>query len=175
MTKTADTPHAGLPYRPCVGLMILNGDGRIFAGRRIDGGGVRAPGAENRAWQMPQGGVDPGESAEVAALRELGEETGLAPDHVTILRRSSQDIPYDLPEALIGKLWGGKYRGQIQTWFALRLLAPDAKIAIDTEEPEFDAWAWMSPDDLMTHIVPFKRDVYEAVFVEFSDLIGSEA
>ncbi len=160
-----------LPYRPCVGVMLLNRDGLIFAGRRIDGAKLGAP----DAWQMPQGGVDPGEEAEAAALRELEEETGVPASSVAILRRARERIAYDLPDALLGKIWSGKYRGQLQDWFALRLLDGDDAIDIATDEPEFDAWAWMRADEIVERIVPFKRSVYEAVFEEFSDLIGRPA
>lgn len=155
---------AALPYRPCVGLMLLNAERLIFAGQRIDN--------TAEAWQMPQGGVDDGETPEKAAFRELQEEVGLAPSQVNLLRESAEWIPYDLPLELVPKLWGGRFRGQSQKWFALRLTAPDRAIAIDTEEPEFRAWRWMTPDDLMTSIVPFKRDVYRKVLAEFGDLFA---
>lgn len=153
-----------LPYRPCVGLVILNRDGLIFAGRRIDN--------QAEAWQMPQGGIDEGETPREAALRELGEETGLRPEHVEILSESADWIPYDLPEPLMGKLWGGRYRGQTQKWFIARLTAPDSAIDIETEEPEFSEWRWMDAPALMQAIVPFKRDVYQKVLSEFGSLIA---
>lgn len=167
MTSDPHAPPAGsgpLAYRPCVGLLLLNRDGEIFAGRRIDN--------QAEAWQMPQGGVDEGESPREAALRELGEETGLASEHVEILAESPDWIPYDLPEHLIGKLWGGRFCGQTQKWFALRLLATDSAINIATEEPEFCEWRWMDRETLLASIVPFKRDVYERVFATFDELIG---
>lgn len=154
---------SALPYRPCVGLMLLNADGRIFAGQRID--------STAEAWQMPQGGVDPGETPQDAALRELGEEVGVTSAQVRILAESRDWIPYDLPSELIGKLWGGRYRGQTQKWFALRLIADDDAICIDTEEPEFKTWAWMDRETLLGAIVPFKRDTYAQVFEEFADLL----
>lgn len=153
-----------LPYRPCVGILLLNRDGRIFAGRRIDG--------IAEAWQMPQGGVDPGEAEDVAAMRELQEETGLHPSDVRMLRAARSEVRYDLPPELLGKIWGGKYRGQTQRWFAMRMTSTDAAIRIDTDEPEFAEWRWMTADTLMQAIVPFKRDVYRDVFAEFSDMIG---
>jgi len=151
-----------LPYRPCVGLVLLNGEGRIFAGQRVDN--------PMDAWQMPQGGIDAGESPREAALRELHEEAGIRPDLVEVLRESGRWLHYDLPGHLVGKLWGGRYRGQSQRWFACRFLGSDADIDIETEEPEFRAWAWMAPEELIERIVPFKRDTYTAVFAEFCDL-----
>lgn len=153
----------GLPYRPCVGLMLLNARGEIFAGRRIDGSGD--------AWQMPQGGVDEGEGLQEAALRELGEETGLRPEHVSLIGESASWIQYDLPPELLGKIWGGRYRGQQQKWFALRLIGPESAIDIATEEPEFNAWRWLDGPALLAAIVPFKRHVYEQVLAEFAPLI----
>ena len=159
-------PLESLPYRPCVGLMLLNGVGEIFAGQRIDNSA--------EAWQMPQGGIDPGETPETAALRELGEEVGLQPAHVEILRESADWVPYDLPVELVPKLWGGRYRGQTQKWFALRLIASDEAINIQTDEPEFRTWRWMGRDELLASIVPFKRDTYRTVLAHFGDLIGQE-
>ena len=153
-----------LPYRPCVGLMLLNSAGAIFAGQRIDN--------IAEAWQMPQGGIDPGETPEAAALRELVEEIGVSAHQVEILRESADWLPYDLPEELIPKLWGGRYRGQTQKWFALRLLAGNEAINIQTEEPEFRAWRWMGREELLASIVPFKRITYQKVLADFSDLIG---
>ncbi|MEL6978450.1 MAG: RNA pyrophosphohydrolase [Pseudomonadota bacterium] len=161
----AEQPDVSLlPYRPCVGLMILNQDGLIFAGRRLDGGG------ESPAWQMPQGGIDPGEAPLEAGLRELREETGLAPEHVEVLGETRDWVKYDVPLALIGKLWGGRYRGQTQKWFALRLTAPDSAVNIETEDPEFCEWRWMAADALIEAIVPFKRDIYRSVLGEFAPL-----
>ena len=151
-----------LPYRPCVGLMILDTAGRIFAGQRIDG--------MYDAWQMPQGGIEEGETARAAALRELTEETGITPDLVEIIRESRDWLPYDLPRHLVPKLWNGRFRGQKQRWFAIRFLGADADVNIATAEPEFRVWAWMAHEELTGCIVPFKRDTYARVFAEFGDL-----
>ena len=161
-----DTEIEALPYRPCVGLMLLNREGMIFAGQRHDN--------LQDAWQMPQGGIDPGESPEEAALRELAEETGLAPESVEVVRESAHWHDYDLPRGLVRKLWKGRYRGQTQRWFALRYEGPDHAINIETHEPEFRAWTWMAHRDLIRKIVPFKRDTYALVFEEFADLIGAD-
>ena len=159
-----DSEIAALPYRPCVGLVLLNRDGLVFAGQRVDN--------PADAWQMPQGGIDPGESPREAALRELTEETGVDPAQVEMLRESSVWIPYDLPRSLVPRLWGGCYRGQTQRWFALRFLGGDDAIDISTETPEFRTWAWMPHDELIDRIVSFKRDTYSRVFDEFADLFG---
>ena len=152
-----------LPYRPCVGLVILSRAGRIFAGQRVDTTGD--------AWQMPQGGIDRGETPREAALRELREETGISPAKVEILRESALWHPYDLPRHLVPKVWGGRYRGQSQRWFALRFHGTDADVQIDTLEPEFRVWTWMEPGELIARIVPFKRDTYARVLEEFADLL----
>lgn len=152
-----------LPYRPCVGLMILNPENLVFAGQRRD--------SSFDAWQMPQGGIDRGETPLQAALREMGEETGLTPAQVTLLRESRDWLDYDLPRELVPKLWKGRYRGQAQRWFAFRFPGPDDAVNIATEEPEFTHWCWMAPDALIERIVPFKRDVYAKVFREFADLL----
>jgi putative (di)nucleoside polyphosphate hydrolase len=143
-------------YRPCVGLAILNEDGRVFVGQRFD--------AVVEAWQMPQGGIDPGETPIEAAYRELFEETGLKPDHVALLKELPDWLFYDLPVELQGTLWGGRYKGQRQKWFVFRLMARDAAINIAHDKtPEFCAWQWLTPNELPDHIVPFKRDLYARV------------
>lgn len=150
---------ARLPYRPCVGVMLVNPAGLVFAGQRID-----SPGP---AWQMPQGGIDAGEAPRAAALRELGEETGVTPDLVEVLAETPDWLTYDLPPELIGKIWGGKYRGQRQRWFLMRFLGRDDQVRIDLPHPEFERWRWIDADELVTRIVPFKRQVYDAVIAAF--------
>lgn len=162
---SADTPLAALPYRPCVGLMIVNPQGRVFVGKRIDN-------KEGDAWQMPQGGIDEGEELVPAAMRELHEETGLTPEHVTVLAQSREEHFYDLPAELLGKLWGGKYRGQRQAWLLLRFTGQDDDVVLDAHDPaEFCEWKWVEPDQLPDLIVPFKRRVYRQVVEEFRALI----
>ncbi|MFD2173083.1 RNA pyrophosphohydrolase [Rhodobacter lacus] len=153
-----------LPYRKNVGIVLMNAEGRIFAGQRIDN-----PGA---AWQMPQGGIDAGEKPKEAALRELFEETGVRADLVEKIAKTEDWISYDLPEELIGQIWGGKYRGQKQKWFLFRFLGSDGDVNIATEHPEFSVWQWMEPEELVEKIVPFKRDVYTRVFADFAAHLG---
>lgn len=154
-----------LPYRPCAGIMLANTEGLVFVGQRID----RDP--EGDAWQMPQGGIDQGEDAEQAALRELGEETGISPELVDVIARSRDEYFYDLPENLLGKIWKGKYRGQRQWWFLMRFKGSDSDINIETDHPEFSSWQWVSPDRLPQLIVPFKKRLYESLVAEFGELI----
>jgi putative (di)nucleoside polyphosphate hydrolase len=151
---------ASLPYRPCVGVMLVNAQGLAFAGRRID-----MPAGD--AWQMPQGGIDAGETPRAAALRELREETGVTPDLVKVIAKTHHWITYDLPPELLGKAWGGRYRGQRQKWFLCRFLGRDDQIDIETAHPEFSTWAWIAADDLVEAIVPFKRAVYRKVVDAF--------
>lgn len=153
-----------LPYRPCVGIMLANRDGRVFVGQRIDN-------KEGDAWQMPQGGIDSDEEEETAAFRELGEETGLAPHHVDIIARSAEHHRYDLPDELLGRMWGGKYRGQSQRWFLMRFKGEDSDINLQAHEPEFNAWQWVEADRLVDLIVPFKRALYRKVVEEFRPLL----
>jgi len=159
-----DEQIAALPYRRCVGLMVLNRADEVFVGQRLD--------FRSDAWQMPQGGVDEGEAPLEAALRELGEETGIARDRVTLLAESREWIPYDLPRDLVPKLWKGRYRGQIQRWFAFRFHGSDDEIDIATEHPEFAAWRWLPRSEVLDRIVPFKRSTYRRVLEEFSHVIG---
>lgn len=154
-----------LGYRPCVGVMLVNEDGRVFVGRRIDN-------QEGDWWQMPQGGVDEGEDLEAAAMRELAEETGARAEHVTIIDRMADTIRYDLPEELIGKLWGGKYRGQEQVWYLARFSGADEDIDLEAHDPaEFCDWKWADPEQLPQLIVPFKKRVYRAVVEAFRELV----
>ena len=154
-----------LGYRPCVGVMLVNADGKVFVGRRIDN-------KEGDWWQMPQGGVDEGEDLEAAALRELAEETGAKAEHVTLIDQTKEPIRYDLPEELIGKLWGGKYRGQEQIWFLARFSGADADIDLEAHDPaEFCDWKWVEAEQLPELIVPFKKRVYRAVVEAFRELV----
>lgn len=155
--------YAHLPYRPCAGIMLKNAQGLIFVGQRMDGSGV-----SSEAWQMPQGGVDDGEDVETAALRELGEETGIAPHHVDIIARSAGEHLYDLPPELLGRIWKGQYRGQRQIWFLMNFLGRDEDVNIATAHQEFRDWRWAHVDELVDLIVPFKRELYSNVLKEFA-------
>lgn len=154
-----------LPYRPCAGVMLLNRDGQVFVGQRLD--------STLEAWQMPQGGIDPGEAPRDTAIRELGEETGIAPEHLELIAEAPAELTYDLPEEIIGKVWGGRYRGQKQRWFLFRFTGRDTDVNIATFHPEFRAWRWADPADLPSIIVPFKRRLYEEVLAAFSAHLGS--
>jgi putative (di)nucleoside polyphosphate hydrolase len=154
---------ATLPYRPCVGMMVLNTQSEVFVARRID--------MRSGAWQMPQGGIDKGEEPQQAALRELEEEIGT--NNVEILAESEGWLDYDLPDELVGKMWGGKYRGQRQKWFVVRFLGDDGEINIETEHPEFLEWKWVAHEKVPELIVSFKKDLYCAVVNEFKDIIKS--
>lgn len=158
------TPDPKL-YRPCAGIMLVNDTGLAFVGKRIDT-------KEGDWWQMPQGGIDKGEDVNAAAIRELWEETGLREDKVRIEARMGQELYYDLPDDLKGKLWKGKYIGQRQTWFLVRLTGGDADINLAAHEPpEFSAWKWVQPETLPDLIIPFKRPIYSSVLEEFRALI----
>ncbi|MXP28983.1 RNA pyrophosphohydrolase [Porphyrobacter algicida] len=154
-----------LGYRPCVGIMLVNADGQVFVGRRIDN-------KEGDWWQMPQGGVDKGEDLREAMYRELGEETGIVPGKVSIIGQMDEPIRYDLPDELIGKLWNGKYRGQEQVWFCVRFNGTDKDVDLEAHNPpEFCDWKWVAPDQLPELIVPFKKRVYRSVVEAFTALI----
>lgn len=159
---TPSTHIADLPYRPCVGLMLLNAENKVFVARRID--------MRTEAWQMPQGGIDEGEALHVAALRELREEIGT--DNATIIAEHPEWLTYNLPEHLVPQLWDGKYRGQTQKWLALRFLGKDADINIETETPEFLEWKWVDMHQLPDLIVPFKRALYQKVVAGFAHLVA---
>lgn len=144
-------------YRPCVGTMMVNASGHAFVGKRIDG-------KDTDFWQMPQGGVDPGEDMDEAMLREMHEETGVKRKHLDIVGTLERELFYDLPKELKGKLWGGKFIGQRQTWYLVRFTGKDSHIDLEAHKhPEFCEWKWVEPRLLPELIVPFKRDVYQTI------------
>jgi putative (di)nucleoside polyphosphate hydrolase len=147
------------PYRRGVGVMLLNSQGKVFVGARIDN--------TDEAWQMPQGGIDKGEEPWATALRELEEETGVSPHLVERIADCPERLKYDLPEELRGKLWGGKWKGQDQDWYLARFLGRDSDINIATKHPEFREWKWIAPEQLPELIVPFKREMYRRLLREF--------
>jgi putative (di)nucleoside polyphosphate hydrolase len=149
-----------LGYRPGVGIMLLSRRGEVFVAHRIDMPGMPA-------WQMPQGGIDPGETPSVAALRELREEIGT--DKAEILAESRAWLRYDVPPDIADAIWAGRYRGQQQKWFAMRFTGYDGDIDLATVQPEFDAWQWAPPEQLPELIVPFKRQLYIDVLTEFRE------
>ncbi len=152
--------HEDLPYRPCVGVMLLNREGLVFVGKRID--------QTLEGWQMPQGGIDGGETPLEAAYRELEEEIGTR--KAEFLREHGDWLAYDLPPHLLGVGLHGRYRGQRQKWIAMRFVGEDADINIATEHPEFAHWKWLAIEALPRLIVPFKRDTYASVIAAFRDL-----
>ena len=156
----------GLPYRPCVGITLINAQGLIFAGRRLD--------SAANAWQMPQGGIDEGEKPRKAALRELLEETGVRKERVRFLAKTDDWLTYDLPPELLGKVWGGKYRGQRQKWFLFRFEGDDREIDIAKDHPEFAEWRWIGAADMLAAIVPFKRAVYSEVIAAFQQHLSRD-
>ena len=154
-----------LEYRPCVGVMLVNREGKAFVGKRIDN-------REGDWWQMPQGGIDDGEDVEAALLREVWEEVGARREHLEVVTRLDEELFYDLPPELHGKLWGGRYRGQRQSWFLVRFTGTDADIDLEAHDPpEFCEWKWVEPDLLPDLIVPFKRGVYETIVEGFRESI----
>ena len=161
-----------LPYRPCVGVMVLNGEGRVWVGRRIAEPDSEFAGTD-MLWQMPQGGIDRGEEPIAAARREIFEETGM--QSLDLLAEAPDWINYDLPRELVGIAFKGRYRGQTQKWFAYRFTGPDSEIRINPppggHTAEFDAWDWRPMQDLTGLIVPFKRKVYEQVVAAFRHLV----
>ena len=152
-----------LEYRKNVGMVLVNTNGHIFAGKRLDN--------NSDAWQMPQGGIDKGETPEAAAFRELSEETGIHHSKARLIGATAGWLSYDIPVELIPRLWNGQYRGQEQKWFAFEFLGKDSDINIITKEPEFSEWAWKSKKDLLSSIVPFKLEVYQKVFSELGHLV----
>lgn len=152
--------HEDLPYRPCVGVMLINRDGLVFVGRRID--------QTVEGWQMPQGGIDGDETPPEAARRELEEEIGT--NKAELVREMKEWVCYDLPDHLLGVALHGRYRGQRQKWLAMRFVGENRDIDVKTEHPEFSAWKWLAMEALPRLIVPFKRDTYTKVIEEFRDL-----
>jgi len=150
-------------YRRGVGVMLLNQACKVFVGARIDN--------TDEAWQMPQGGIDEGEEPWATALRELEEETGVAPHLVEKISECPERLKYDLPEEMRSRLWGGKWQGQDQDWFLARFLGTDADVNIATTHPEFREWKWIDPQQLPDLIVPFKRELYRQLLREFADYL----
>ena len=158
MIAPAPSRTEGPAYRPCAGIVLARADGLVFAGRRI--------GADD-AWQLPQGGIDAGEDAARAALRELGEETGIAAALVRVERVASGPGAYEVPPGLAPAHWAGRYRGQSITWVLMRFLGTDPDVRVATAHPEFSDWRWMALPDLAEGIVAWKRSAYARAIEEF--------
>jgi putative (di)nucleoside polyphosphate hydrolase len=150
-------------YRRGVGVMLINEHRHVFVGRRIDN--------RDEAWQMPQGGIDKGEEPWPAALRELEEETGIRPKLVERVACHPQQLRYEIPDAIAARLWGGKWKGQLQDWYLARFLGADEDVNIETEHPEFNHWKWVEPHLLPELIVPFKRDMYRTIVDGFAEYL----
>lgn len=150
-------PRVNRPYRPCVGIMLLNHENHVFIANRLD--------HPSNAWQMPQGGIEENEDPKIAVFRELKEEIGT--DKATILAIAKQEYKYEIPSPLNRKIWGGRYRGQSQLWFLMRFTGTDTDINLETEHPEFSAWRWTTVDELIPLAVHFKRSVYRQIIDEF--------
>jgi len=148
-----------LPYRPNVGIMLINPQGFVFAAQRLD--------SAVPAWQMPQGGIDEGEDPRRAALRELQEEIGVPPALVQVVAETPGWLTYDLPHDIVPRMWKGRYRGQKQKWYLMRFLGQDAQIDIEQDHPEFSEWRWIDANSMIEAIVPFKRDIYRQVVEAF--------
>ncbi len=148
-------------YRPAAAVMLLNREGKVWVGQRLDNA--------LEAWQMPQGGLDPGEDPLEGALRELEEETGISRDLVEIIARAPTELTYDLPTDLVGRVWKEPWQGQRQTWFLARFLGTDEDVNIATAHPEFRAWKWADPAELPALIVPFKKALYEQLLTVFAE------
>jgi len=148
-------------YRPAVGVMLINAEGKVWVGQRRDN--------SLEAWQMPQGGLDEGEAPLEGALRELEEETGIARHLVEQVAQAKEELRYDLPEDLVGKVWKEPWRGQRQTWFLMRFLGEDSDVNLETPDPEFRAWKWAEPAELPRLIVPFKQKLYADVLEAFAE------
>lgn len=155
------TDPSSLPYRPCAGVMLINRQGKVFVGQRLD--------SSLEAWQMPQGGIDEGEDPFDAAVRELWEETGIPAELAELIAEAPGELCYDLPDDLVGRIWDGQWRGQRQRWFLFRFLGEDGDVNIATAEPEFRAWRWADPVDLPDLIVPFKRELYHRILEVFAN------
>ena len=155
----SSTPVDGPTYRPCVGIMLVNAEGRVLVANRSD--------TKSAEWQMPQGGIDAGETPRDAAFRELAEEVGT--DKARIIAESRDWLSYDLPAELQGGVWKGRYKGQRQKWFLFEFMGTDEDIDLDAHNREFDEWKWVDPEELPALIVDFKRALYEDVLEEFSE------
>ncbi len=162
MRNDQDIGKQSLPFRPGVGMMIIDKNNRVFVGKRID--------SKVNAWQMPQGGIDLGETPSRAALREMEEEIGSG--NAKIIAESKNWYSYRIPKYLVPRLWEGQYCGQKQKWFLIRFLGEDSEIDIQTTVPEFDDWRWVEFDELLENIIPFKHALYQKVINEFKELIG---
>lgn len=173
---TESRAFTDLPYRPCVGITLIRPGGGVFVGRRRgDAGPEHVDGPYQ--WQMPQGGIDPGEDPEAAARRELFEETNVPAEAIRLIGEVPDWLAYDLPAPIVERAWKGRYRGQRQKWFAYGFLGDEALIDVarpggGAHKPEFDAWRWASFDELAGLVIPFKRPVYESVVAAFSGLAG---